>query len=375
MLTHFSILFVILFASLFWERRIRYNKKLSFREGSLYDYKGPLMPWLLVFGYLAILAGYRSAMNDTSVYISSFVNQEATWEALKTSLKGDIRYSGTIALTVLFKMFISQDYHIWFLTWAVVESCLFINVLRRESVSFFDACFFFFASTLYYNYFSMMRQWMAVAIMFWGSKYLRDNKVIKFIIVSVIAAIFHTSALVIIPLVFVVNGKAWSGKQLLAIALFSVGMLFLNPLLSGMEVLMDGTTYDYVVETMRTDAGSSIVRAFIAAVPVCLAFTTRRKTKNNPMINICVNMSLMNLLLNVLASATSGLYVIRLATYLSVYNVILYPYLLNVACQGTNRRILKTGFYIIYIALYIYQMSHQGAWGYKSDVLLWLSNY
>ena len=141
-------------------------------------------------------------MNDTSVYISSFLNAPSSWDAFVSSLRGDIRYSGTNAIEILFKMFISEDYHIWFLAWAVVESCLFVNVLRRESVSFLDACFYFFTSTLYYNYFSMMRQWMAVAILFWGARYLRDDKMIKYFLVCLAAAVFHTSALIMIPVYF-----------------------------------------------------------------------------------------------------------------------------------------------------------------------------
>lgn len=370
---HFSILLVILIAASLYERQIRYNKIMDIYEGTPYYYRSPLLPWLLVFGYLAILAGFRSAMNDTSVYISSFLGQEASWDSLFQSFKGDIRYSGTTALTILFKMLVSENYHMWFLAWAVVESCLFINVLRRESVSFLDACYFFFASTLYYNYFSMMRQWMAVAILFWGSRYLRDRQMIKYFITCLVAAVFHTSALVMVPLYFLVTGKAWKPKQIGFILLFAVGMLFLNPLLSTLETVTEGTTYDYVVSTMRNNTGSSIVRALIAAVPVGLAFINRDKT-DEPMVNICVNMSLINLLLNILASATSGLYVIRLATYIGVYNVVLYPYLLNVAIEK-NRSLIKTGFYVVYFAYFFYQMSYGGSWGYKSDVLTWLTNY
>lgn len=370
---HFSILLVILIAASLYERQIRYNKIMDIYEGTPYYYRSPLMPWLLVFGYLAILAGFRSGMNDTSVYIYSFKGAPSSWSALFKSLRGDIRYSGTNALTILFKILISKNYHMWFLTWAAIESCLFINVLRRESVSFLDACFFFFASTLYYNYFSMMRQWMAVAILFWGSKYLRDNRMIKYFIVCAIAAIFHTSALIMIPVFFMVNGKAWTGKQVGMIVLFASAMMFLNPLLSSLEVMTEGMTYDYVISTMQSNSGSSIIRAFIAAVPVGLAFMNRERI-DDPMINICVNMSLINLMLNVLASVTSGLYIIRLATYMGVYNIILYPYLLNIAIEK-NRSLIKTGFYVVYFVLYIYQMGHQGAWGYRSDVLTFLSNF
>ena len=89
----------------------------------------------------------------------------------------------------------------------------------------------------------------------------------------------------------------------------------------------------------------------------------------NKMIHICINMSLINFLLNLLATFTCGLYVIRLATYTAGYSLILYPYLLNVTVSSRNRSALKVGFYILYFIFYCYQMSHQGSWGYNSDIL------
>lgn len=62
------------------------------------------------------------------------------------------------------------------------------------------------------------------------------------------------------------------------------------------------------------------------------------------MIHICINMSLINFLLNLLATFTCGLYVIRLATYTAGYSLILYPYLLNVTVSSRNRSALKVGF-------------------------------
>lgn len=371
-LPHFTILIVILLCAGIYENKIKYNKLYFEQYEGKYLYKGPLTPWLLVFGYLALLAGMRSGMNDTSVYIASFNNTEASWETLRLAFGQDIKYAGTTVLTVLFKMFISDNYHTWFLTWAIVESCLLVNVLRREAVSFLDACFFFFASTLYYNYFSMMRQWMAVAISFWGCRYLRDDKMIKYFVTCLIAALFHTSAVVMIPVFFLVRGRPWDQKQNIFIALFAIAMLFLNPLLATLETIAEGSAYDYAISTMGNGSGSSIIRAFIAAVPVYFAYTERENIED-PMINVCVNVSLVNLLLNFLASFTSGLYVIRLATYMSVYNTILFPYLLN--RTSWNKSSVKAAFYTLYLALYIYQNNHMGSWGYKSDILTWLTNY
>lgn len=77
---HFSVLAVILVCALIWERPIRYHKLNSIYYGERYDYKSPLMPWLIVFGYIAYLAAMRSGMNDTSGYIQSFEHIPGTWD-------------------------------------------------------------------------------------------------------------------------------------------------------------------------------------------------------------------------------------------------------------------------------------------------------
>ena len=368
---HFSILAVILACALIWERTIKYHKLYAVYNGERYDYKSLLIPWLIVFGYIAFLAAMRSGMNDTSVYRDSFIGTSGTREALENAFaSSDARYKFVNILSVLFKMFVSDNYHWWFALFAVVESAIFIAVLRRESVSFLDSCFFFFTSTLYYNYFSMMRQWIAVVLLFGGARLIKEKKTISFLILCIFAAQFHPSAYMMLPVYFLARGKAWSRTQNMLIGVALVALIFLNPILNAMQTSLEGTTYDYALDAMASGSGSSIIRPLIAAVPVAIAFLYRdRIDKSNKMINVSINMSLINLLLNLLAAFTSGLYVIRLATYTAVYNLILYPYVLNVAVSGNDKKILKTCFYIIYFLFYCYQMSHQGAWGYSSDIL------
>lgn len=370
MVIHFSVLAVILICALIWEPSIKNNKISCIYNGQSYDYKSQLLPWLIVFGYITFLAAMRSNVNDTSAYINSFNRIPGTWEGIKDILN-DVGKDKAFDITAnLFKMYISSDYHMWFAFFAIIESSVFIYVLRRESVSFLDSCFLFFATTLYYNYFSMMRQWFAVALVFFGSKFLKEKRIVPYIIVCVIAAQYHNSAYLLIPLYFVVSGKAWSWKQNGIWAISVVCLLFLNPILSTLQFTTEGTTYDYAISAMVGSTGSSGLRAVIAVVPILIAFVCRNYIdEDNEMINICINMSMINFLLNVLATFTSGLYVIRLATYMSVYSLILYPYLLNIAISDRSRKIVKTGFYIIYFIFYCYQMVHQGSFGYSSDIL------
>lgn len=370
MVIHLSILGVILACALIWERPIKYHKLYAIYYGERYDYKSPLMPWLIVFGYIAFLAAMRSGMNDTTAYIQSFHNLPGTWERVVEMLSGHGKDKGFAVTANIFKMLVSSDYHWWFAMFAAIESCIFIYVLRRESVSFLDSCYVLFTTTLYYNYFSMMRQWFAVLLLFAGARLIKEGKTIPYILLCIFAAQFHNSAYLFIPVYFLVKGRAWGQKQNLLIFAFVLGLTFLSPILNAMERSLEGTTYDYALAAMNSNSGSSIIRPMIEVVPVAIAFVNRdRIDKNNRMINVCVNMSLLNFLLNLLAAFTSGLYVIRLATYAGIYNLILYPYLLNVTVDRKNRGILKAGFYILHFIFFCYQMFYQCSWGYSSDIL------
>lgn len=363
MIIHLSILGVILCVSALWEKG---TKKL---RNKYTEYIMPLLPFLLIFGYLAFLAAMRSNMNDSSMYVHSFNLIPGTFDNIIEIINGDGKDKAFDILANLFKMFISDDYHLWFALFSVIESVCFVYILRRESMSLLDSCFFFFTSTLYYNYFSMMRQWFAVALFFLAFKWLKQKQFIPYLLICLFAAQFHNSAYLCIPIYFVVHDRPFCNKQLVYVFIIVIMLLLLNPLLETLE--SSSSTYNYVFDTMNQNSGSSPIRIIIAAVPVILCFLYRKKiwNMNNKTLNISLNMSIINLVLTIIATFTSGLYLIRMSTYFNIFNLLLFPFLLENILTGKNKRIIKIGFFIFYLLFYFYQMSHQGSWGYSSDVL------
>lgn len=363
MIIHFSVLGVILFISLLWENGTRKIKqKRDF-------YIMPWLPFVIIFGYLAFLAAMRTGMNDTSAYIHSYDLVTGTFTEISEVISGTGKDKGFNILSNLFKMFISDDYHLFFAFFSIIESLCFIYILRRETVSMLDSCFFFFTSTLYYNYFSMMRQWFAVALFFLAFKWLKKKQFFPYLMVCLLAAQFHNSAYLCIPVYFLVHDQPFCRKQLIYIFILCILMLLLNPILSALE--SSDTTYSYVFATMSQSSGSSPIRILISAVPIVLCFIFRNKVyqENNNTLNICINMSMINLLLNIMASFTSGLYLIRMSTYFNMFNVLLFPFILERVLVGNNRKLVKIAFYVFYFLFYIYQMNHQGSFGYSSDIL------
>ena len=363
MIIHFSILAVILSISFLWEKGTKSNK-IKFP-----NYVMPLIPWLIIFGYIAFLAAMRTEMNDTSVYVASFKNTPGTIQSALNVLIGDSKDKGFYFFTEIFKMFISDNYHMWFAFFSFIESFCFIYILRKESVSIFDSCFFFFASTLYYNYFSMMRQWFAAALFFLAFKWLKQRKFIPYLLMCLCAAQFHNSAYVCIPIYFLVHDKPFCNKQLIYAFIIAIMLLVLNPLLETLE--NSSSTYSYVFDTMSQNTGSSPIRIIIAAVTVILSFLEAKTISiiNNKTLNIVLNLSIINLILNIVATFTSGLYLIRMSVYFNIFNMLLFPFLLEIILKGNNKKIIKTGFFVFYLLFFVYQMSHQGSWGYSSDIL------
>ena len=370
MVLHLSILVLLLILSLIYENKIKTEKvAAALSENGDYHFNSTLIPWLLFLGFIAFLAFVRTDTNDTAVYRDLFKALKPSWENITEIIHDDSKDKGFYIFENFFKMYISDNYHMWFLFFSATEAIILIKIFRKEAVSFLDSMYFFFASTLYFNFFSMMRQWFAVCVVFTGIKFLKKGKFFPYLLLCLFAAQFHNSAYIMIPVYFLVRGVAWGKRQITVIALFVIALFFFQPILNTLES-SDGT-YDYVISAMNSNSGSSIIRPVIAIVPVALAYMNKDKiNKNDQGINICINMSLLNFLLNLLATFTSGLYIIRLSTYMNMYNIILYPYLFNVALNDhKNKNIIKVVFYVLYFALYMYEMNNSRAFPYYSNVI------
>ena len=55
---------------------------------------------------------------------------------------------------------------------------------------------------------------LAVTITFIGIKFILDKKYVKAIILVLIASLMHQSALLVIPFIFIAQGKAWNKKDI-----------------------------------------------------------------------------------------------------------------------------------------------------------------
>ena len=97
----------------------------------------------------------------------------------------------------------------------------------------------------------------------------------------------------------------------------------------------------------------------------------RKKIKeiNNPLINICINLSVVGVGIYVVGVVTSGIMVGRIPIYFTLTNYILLPWLIDNVLTGKTKTAIKILCYIFYLVYFVYAFYYTGEHVYYSDGL------
>ena len=95
----------------------------------------------------------------------------------------DGKRPGFDIFNLFFKCFISQDFHWWLMFIAIVSGLCLMSVLRRYSVDFFYSSFLFMAMQTFVWMLNGMRQFICVSILFACCNWIKEGRIVKFIIV------------------------------------------------------------------------------------------------------------------------------------------------------------------------------------------------
>ena len=321
------------------------------------------------FVVVTVFVGLRGSIADTTVYINMFKQWPS--EIALLDIEAIEKDKGFTILSVLFKQFISQDHSAWLLAIAIISMLGVVIPLYKHSSCFGFAAFLFIATTDFTWLMNGMRQFIAVAVLFLFMDWIADKKFIKFAIATLLLSTIHGSAIMMIPIFFVVQGKPWSTRMWISILGCVVLIFAFDSLMPAFGNALSDTQYDGYVDYMTDDGGGNIIRALVAFVPVAIAFYKRKEVAilNNKRINLAVNMSVFNFFCMLLASVSSGIFMGRLYIYFELYNLMLLPWLLKNTFRGQTRQIMTASCILAYLVLFYYQMVLTWNYVYNSQVL------
>ena len=321
----------------------------------------------LVMPYI-VWAGFRAdGFGDTGAYRNSFRNIPSVLSEIPSYLETITKDKGYSVLAAALKLIFGDSDIIFFLILATIQIICLVIVLRKYSSNYWMSIFLFIASTEYLSWMhNGIRQFTAVMIIFAATDLILKRKYVPLIGVILLASTIHGSALLMIPIVFIIQGNAWNKKTVLCIMASIAVLFFVEQFISILDTLLSDTQYTSMVSDWQSwnDDGTNPIRVFVFSIPTLLSIIGLKiiKHENNPVINMATNASIITTGLYLVSMVTSGIFMGRLPIYVSLYSMcILLPWEIeNLFTRDSARlvQLIASGCYVIF---FYYQMHF--TWG------------
>lgn len=305
----------------------------------------------IVFLPIFIMTVYGRVRADTWAYLSGFAalrtDAAGALAAIQTAKDPGFTVFGLIVKTI----FGSNKTAYRFLI-AVVHTVPLVLILRKYSENYVFSIFLFIALGYHLGWMmNGLRQFMAVSIIFAATPWLIKQETVKTIPIILLAATFHKTALIFLPIMFIVRGPVWEKKTIAFSIAIVAGMVFISRYASVFDSVADSLGYSLTESKAGGDDGVNPLRVLVNAIPMLLSIVFRNDIRkdNNPLINMCVNMSVITSGVYLIGMITSGIMIGRLPIYTSLYDLILMPYLIRRFNSQKMSQIIFLGSIALYV--------------------------
>lgn len=301
----------------------------------------------IVFLPVFLFVSIGEIRNDIWIYLKGFDKLSLSFSDVFNNWWSE-KGPGFTLIEVAIKNVFGNNRDAFRIVFGLIQTIPLVLVYRKYSEDYIFSIFLFITMG-YYNGWMMngLRQFVAACIIFATIPLLLKKKFVPTIIIILLAMTIHLSAMMMLPIVLVVWFEPWKKGILFSYVLFVIALfIFVN----NTDMLSE--------EILKNDDGANPIRILISAIPVVFAFIGRKQiaADNNPLINICVNMSVFTMLIYFVATFTNGIGTGRLPAYTSIFNLILIPYLATRVFEKDKSDNIKLFFVLFYIAFFIYCM-------------------
>lgn len=279
-----------------------------------------------------------------------------------------------------------ENFLLVFAIYAFVTVLLFLLALYEQSDEFCLSFFLFMTLGYYFQTFSTVRYYLALAIALYSMKFVLRRQWGRFLLLVLLGAGFHKSLLVVIPLYFLASLR-WRKWQLALAALFCTTFLFLQdfylkvvvflyPTYEETEYLEGGTSYINILRCAAVLVFAGIVCAMErreqagradGGVKETLPEDGKNGIKETGSLTEDARFWFylyLNLGAFVLYTLCSFLPIIsRIGYYLTVSQILFLPMLLARVREERWRRLFRAGILlaaILYFAVYLSRASNDG---------------
>lgn len=313
------------------------------------QFRPNLIAFLVVSVFIILYAGWRNNVGDTFFYLHTYHLLEEG-AAVRPTLSTP---------HYLFEMFQ------WLMVSNGLSSGTFIMIsylffaipalitMEEYSEDFTWVIFFFFVTGTYISSMNGIRQFMAEGIVLMGTPLLvsrRRTGVLPYVFIVILAYLFHSAALIMIPLYFVCRQRAWSLPTILVVLGAAAALVFVSLFNSSFLDLLKETSYgNYDSEWFSggEETGTTTFRALVNWIPAGLAFYyTPQLRARGPIADVFINFSVVHAAIYMIA--LYNWIFARFAIFTCIYVIILLSMIMSVIQRDPQ------GKWIVFFAIILY---------------------
>lgn len=276
-------------------------------------------------------------------------------------------------IVAILSSWIKDDYSTWFFLMAFLTIGLSIYSISKKKEYWPLTILLYILMGFWHASFNIVKQCMAMAILLACQDFLLEKKFLKWMFACFIATLFHVSAIIMIPVYFLVTRKINKRQIILLVIVGVVISIGYEPLFDIMAFLKSNEG----MESINSSVGSrevNILRVIVNVLPAILMVPLRKEYKKTEYdeirkihtfnreteipygaeLTLWSNFSLLNAVICI--AAQNSVYLTRFSNYTGIFNIFFIPFALKYM-DLKRKRVIYFALISCYFVFWIYDLS------------------
>ena len=301
---------------------------------------------VLVTGVMIAFLGLRSVEvgMDTNMYSTLFqyAKDASSFNELRNGWHHANIEIGFVTLEYVVSKYFNFNFFLTVI--AIITMVPTMRAIYKYSRNYWMSIFIMIAFGYYSFFMSGIRQGIAMGICFVAYDYAKQRKLVNFLMCIIIAMLFHQSALVFLPVYWLVNIRPTQKTFYIYLGVLVSSIIF------GRKIFTLLNQFSRQIYSVNSDAGGYGMYIFmLLTFMVGILFRGNFiKDDNNKIVFFMIGISI---IIWPIASANAGVF--RLFYYYHIFLIIYVPNLLS-SIKMKNTKIFLTGSYLLVGCYYLY---------------------
>lgn len=304
------------------------------------DYKSLLfITFFALFIISAIRYNVGKDYNDTYVFTYRLVLADASY------IRADL---GIIAIYKIMAFLKANVQWIFVITSFLVNYFVCKSIVTQSKKQFLSY-WIYICGTFYFFSMNGVRQSIAIAIFYYSVQYIKEKKVKTYFLLNGVGCLFHASAVIFLPLYFILGRRFKTKTKLFVAIVVLVGGKLILPYI--MNILLQ-TKYAIYLTNSAYSALDTINFSMILNIALFILFEWRIRKKSDENSIIYSNIHYAGLIVTLFA--TSIPLMIRIFVSFRYIEFLSVPHLVEVAGRKRYRKIIEFFIITIYFAYFVH---------------------